>query len=118
LISAGRPIPSSVQARGLLDIGSNVTAVAPSVLKQLEIRTTSTRRTQTASGKAQVRLFRISLSILDPAQANRPWLTFPSVPVMELPIELADLDVLVGLDILLKCKLSLDGPARQFSLDR
>jgi len=27
------------------------------------------------------------------------------------------LDVLIGMDVLLECKLMLDGPARQFSIE-
>jgi hypothetical protein len=36
---------------------------------------------------------------------------------MELPALLPGADVLIGLDVLLTCKLILDGPARQFTLE-
>ncbi len=37
--------------------------------------------------------------------------------VTELPAPLPDADVLVGLDLLLDCKLVLDGPGRWFTLE-
>jgi hypothetical protein len=37
--------------------------------------------------------------------------------VSELTATLPDADVLVGLDVRLGCRLLLDGPGRQFTLD-
>jgi hypothetical protein len=34
-----------------------------------------------------------------------------------LPTVLPNLDVLVGLDVLLECKLILEGPVRKFTLE-
>ena len=51
------------------------------------------------------------------AQTVRTWLTLPDLLVTELMITLPDADVLIGLDVPLKIKLLLDGPARSFTLD-
>lgn len=117
LHTAGRPIPPPVQARGLLDTGSNVTAVGSWVLQQLALPVASTTATQTVAGPVIVRLFTVSLSITDPTQQGSPMLTHPSLLVMELATPLPDADVLIGLDILLNCQLLLDGPNRRFTLD-
>jgi hypothetical protein len=118
LAAAGKPIPSPVGACGLLDTASDVTAVAPWILQQLAIPVVSTTTTHTAGGQANVQLYRVSVGITDPTQpAGAPWLTHSDLLVMELATALPDADVLVGLDVLLTCKLLLDGPARQFSLE-
>jgi hypothetical protein len=44
-------------------------------------------------------------------------LTFTDLLVTELAAQLPDADVLIGLDVLLTCKLILDGPGRTFTLD-
>jgi hypothetical protein len=44
-------------------------------------------------------------------------LTRGDLVVMELIKPIPNVEVLVGLDILLDCRLLLDGPARQFTLD-
>jgi hypothetical protein len=116
LLASGQPIPPPVQARGLVDTGSDTTAVAPWVLHQLGLPKATSARSQTASGLVPVSLYEASLSITDPGGAS-PMLTAPQLLVMELTTALADADVLVGLDVLLQCRLLLDGPARQFTLD-
>jgi len=94
-----------------------MTAVASWVLRHLKIPAATTAVTQTASGQAQVKLYEVSLSLSDPASSGKVMLTKPDLLVTELPASLADADVLIGLDILLDCKLILDGPSRLFSLD-
>lgn len=117
LQAAGRPIPPPVQARGLLDTGSNVTAVAAWIVQQLQIPLAITTFTHTAAGRMPVNVFEISLSITDPLLAGSPWLTSPHLRAMELMAALPDTDVIVGLDVLLDVRLILDGPSRQFSLE-
>jgi hypothetical protein len=44
-------------------------------------------------------------------------LTRHDLTVMEMPSPIPGVEVLIGLDILLNCKLVLEGPARRFTLD-
>jgi hypothetical protein len=44
-------------------------------------------------------------------------LTVPDLLVSELTTHLVDMEALIGLDVLLTCKLLLDGPARRFALE-
>jgi hypothetical protein len=117
LIAAGKAVPPPVQGRGLLDTGSDVTAVAPWVLQWLAVQPVAKTVTQTAAGQVRVNLYEISLGITDPNQPGGPWLTIPNLVVTELVAALTDADVLVGMDVLLQCRLVLDGPARVYSLD-
>jgi hypothetical protein len=111
----GRPISPPVQARGLLDTGSDVTAVASWLLQGLPVATVTT--THTVAGLVKVNLYEVSLGITDPGQPGSPWLTEADLLVMELAAVLPNVDVLIGLDVLLRYKLLLEGPARQFTLE-
>lgn len=117
LAAGGQPVAAPVQARGLVDTGSDVSVVASWVLQALGIPPATVTKTTTASGQVQVRLYEVSLSITDPGQAGSPWLTLPDLVVMELPTSLPDVDVLIGLDVLLTCRFLLDGPGRQLTFD-
>jgi hypothetical protein len=115
--ASGQSIPAPILARGLLDTGSNPSAVAPWVIQQLAITPATSGRTQTAAGLTQVDLYEVSLSITDPTRPSSPMLTHRSLLVSELRVTLQDTDVLIGLDVLLQCKLMLDGPGLLFTLD-
>jgi hypothetical protein len=118
LLAAGMQVPAPIQTRGLLDTASDLTAISRWILQRLGIPSVSTTATQTAAGPVNVSLYRISLGITDPVQPpGAPWLTQPDLLVTELATTLPDVDLLVGLDVLLQCKLVLDGPGRQFTLE-
>jgi hypothetical protein len=117
LLAAGQPIPAPVQARGLVDTGSDLTAVAPWILGQLAVPVAASASTHTAAGQVSVNLYEVSVSITDPAQTGAPMLTHPGVRVSELAVSLPDADVLIGLNVLFEGRLLLDGPARQFTLE-
>ena len=114
--AAGRPAPASVPTTGLLDTGSNVTAVSPVILRGLAIPLAGVSRTRGVGGSVSVDLYSVSLSILDPTRPQDPWFVQPNLLVMEMPAGLP-LDVLIGMDVLLGCRLLIDGPARQFTID-
>ncbi len=65
----------------------------------------------------QAQFFRVSLTIPSTAGLGGPMLTFDDLLVMELGQLIPGVDILIGLDFLLLCKLTLDGPARQFTLE-
>jgi hypothetical protein len=117
LHAAGRPIPPPIQARGLLDTCSDLTAVAAAVIRQLGISPATTATTHTAAGPVAVHLYEVSISIAAPAQSGGLLLTEPALLVSELAAVLPDADVLIGLDVLLGGKLLLDGPTGMFTLD-
>ncbi len=117
LVAAGQPFPTPIWATGLIDTGSSISCITADIVQKLGIPAVVHTSTRTASGSVPVRLFRVSLSI--PPAGNLPgaMLTRDDLLVMELIDPPPDVDVLIGLDILLDCRLLLDGPARQFTLD-
>jgi hypothetical protein len=117
LLAAGQPLPRPVWTTGVIDTGTNVTGVTPAVLQALGLTFTGQVASHTVTGQVIVNLFEVSLSIPPPANLPGAMLTRPNLLVMELPSPIPGVEVLIGLDILLDCKLLLDGPARQFTLE-
>src|SRR5438552_2496940 len=98
LAAAGRPILAPVQARGLLDTGTDVTCIASWVLGQLGIPVATRTSTHTAAGPVQVNLYHVSLSIADSSRPGSPTFANANLIAMELAFVLPDVDVLIGRD--------------------
>jgi hypothetical protein len=116
LQSSGQAMPAGIEAKGLIDTGTDISVVAPSILQQLGVQPHSQRKTQGIGGPLQVTLFRVTLFILDKAQRHLPWFSMDNLLVMEMPSPLS-VDVLIGMDVIRTCKLLVDGPAQQFTLE-
>jgi hypothetical protein len=116
LRAAGHSCPP-VEGKGVIDTASNVSGVSPGIVSQLALPPVGPPTTTTGIGGAvSVQLYRVSLHIRDAGAPNLPMFTLPSLLVMELPPGPA-CDVLIGLDVLLHCKLTVDGPAGIFMID-
>src|SRR5437016_3263494 len=77
--------PTPVQARGLVDTGSDITAVALPILQHLAVPVSQQTITQAVGGRVPVQLYRVSLHILDFGNPGGPWFSQPSILVMGLP---------------------------------
>jgi hypothetical protein len=108
--------PAPIPGRGLVDTGSDISAVRLPILQQLGVTLLRQTVTQGVAGPLSVNLYKVSLHIYDPQNPAAPWLSQPSLVVMDLAHDFP-FDVLIGLDVLRTCKLHLDGPAAQFTLD-
>jgi hypothetical protein len=117
LLAAGQPIPQPIWTGGVIDTGSNVTCVTPAALQRLGLLSIGQSSSHTVAGQVAVKLFEVSLSIPPAGNVQGPMLTRRDLVVMELPIPIPGVEVLVGMDVLLDCKLILDGPARRFTLE-
>jgi hypothetical protein len=107
--------PPPVPGRTLIDTGSDVTAVALPILQQLGTPAIHSTSTLGIGGSVPVDLYEVSLHILDPQNVSLPWLTQPSLQVMELASGVP-FEALIGMDVIRTCKLLVDGPAQQFTL--
>ena len=67
-------------------------------------------------GSLVVNLYRVALHLFDAHNSNLPWVFHPTLVVMELSPSVP-FDALIGMDILRACKLFVDGPGGQFTLD-
>jgi len=113
----GQRLPPVLPVRAILDTGTTVTGVAPRFLTQLGATPSRATQTQTASGMAPVRFYRISFTIYDPKGSGASDLTRGSWSVTGLPQNLPDVDLLFGMDLVNELVLSIDGPAQFFTLD-
>src|SRR5438132_1528856 len=103
LLAAGRPIPPPLAVRSLIDSGTDITCVAPWVLRQLGLVSAGSSSTQTAGGSVKVNLFDVSVTISGPAGKVGPMLVRDQLIVMELTQALSNIDALIGRDILNDC---------------
>ncbi len=117
LHTSGQPISPPILVRGLLDTGSDATSVAPWILKRLGVGSGTVASTRTAAGIIKVYLHHVSVGILDPTRPGSSSFSLPTVLISEMPFLLPDADVLIGMNVLLECKLLLDGPARQVAIE-
>lgn len=118
LVAAGQAVLAPVLCRGFIDTGTDMTCVAPAVLRRLGLTVPVAKsKTRTTTGSTPVDLFEVSVNVLDLRNPSGPKLILPVVMVMEIPAPFPILDVLIGLDVLLTARLFLDGPGRRFTLD-
>ena len=108
---------SPIEAQGLIDTASNVSGLTPAIVRQLRLPPVGPPTMTTGiGGPVTVQLYRISMHIRDARAPNLSMYTLPSLLVMELPLGLG-CDVLIGMDVLTGCKLIVDGPAQQFTVE-
>lgn len=108
---------SPIRARGEIDTGSDVTAVSAPILQRLGIPVYQQASTRTVTGAVSVDLYKVSVGVTNFADPQASELLEPNLIVMELPTALPKIEVLIGLDLLMSCKLILDGPGKRFTLD-
>jgi hypothetical protein len=104
-----------LHARGMIDTGTTVTAVAPGMLARLNVPRGPAVDTATAGGVVQVHFYQVSFTIYE--RASGIMLTRGNWTVTNLLHDLADIDVLFGLDLLREVVLMVNGPGQTFSLD-
>ncbi len=116
LWASGQVCPP-VETTGLIDTASNASGVSSAIVRQLGLAAAGPPATTTGIGGAiAVQLYRVSLHLRDARAPTLPMLTLPSLLVMELPPGLS-CDVLIGMDVLLHCKLIVDGPSQTFTVE-
>jgi hypothetical protein len=113
--AGSRPPPLS--GRGLIDTGNDITGISSSILSRLGLQPVRQITTHGIGGSVTGDLYRVSLSILDAQATTLPWIVYPVLDVMELPTTIP-FDALRGLDVIRTCKMCVDGPGAQFTLDR
>jgi hypothetical protein len=101
----------------LIDTGTDISAVDPGILGALGLTPFDRVTTHTVGGQVSVGRYKISLSIFGPARAAGPVLLRTEWTVMELPTLLPNINALFGMDLLSECRLIVDGPARQFTME-
>ena len=115
LLAQGEPILSPIWTRGMIDTGTNVSAVSLTILQQLGIPPGDPVQSEGIAGVFDTNDYEVSLTIADKSAPGRPTYSPPDVSVIHM--EAVGVDVLIGLDLLVACRLVIDGPARLFTLE-
>jgi hypothetical protein len=113
-IGQGVTLPRPILVRGIMDTGTDVTAIAPRLPLALGLPPWGTLSSHTAGGQVSVFAYEISLSILPPNRSGAGF-TAPTLLAGELTHAAPGIEALVGLDVLLQGVFILDGHARTFS---
>jgi hypothetical protein len=116
-VLSGQPLTPPIVTQGEIDPGSNITAVSETILRALGVPVLYQRTTLTAAGPLAVDVFKVSVGIRNLATPAVPELVEPDLAVIALPTSLPRIGVLIGLDFLLGCRFTLDGPAGWFALE-
>ena len=114
LMGKGNPVPR-LWVRGIIDTGTNVSAVSRSILDQLGIPPGDPAQSEGVSGEFTTNYYEVSLTIADKSTPSRPTYMPPDVSVIHM--EVTGVDVLIGLDLLMACRLVVDGRAGLFTLE-
>jgi hypothetical protein len=116
-LAGGIAVPRPVLLRGVIDTASDISCTVSRVVSQLGLSPVGRTSTQTAAGAAQVNLREASLSLLMPGVTPASYLlVLNQITVMELPGLTPGIEAIVGLDVLYRLWLFLDGPRREFTL--
>jgi hypothetical protein len=117
LLASGQPLPRGAWVSAVVDTGTTLTCVSRAILRQLGLAPVGHGTTQTAHGPLVADVYRVSLSLLGHPGSAGPMLTFGDMKVLELVTPIGPIEVLVGMDVVLACKMTVDGPAGQFTFD-
>lgn len=117
LVAAGQSIPRPYLARAEIDTGAAPTAIALPVLLMLGLLPIRRDVTITAGGRVDVDIYEITLGLAPVFGLATTFVLANDLEVTALAHPIPDTDLLLGLDSLLNCILTIDGPARTFTLD-
>jgi hypothetical protein len=117
LVAANQPIPRPLVVRGIIDTGSDVSAVSEATLLQLGIGKLYRATTTTFSGSTEVDICLASLSITNFNDPQAALFVQPNVVVMKMLEVLPKSDVVLGRNALEECRTIIDGPRKVFTLE-
>jgi hypothetical protein len=109
LLAAGQVPPRPVLLRGVIDTGTDVTAVASAALQQLGLVRVRRLSSHTAGGTIIANIFELSLTVPPWGHLTAALLVFDHLEVMELVQAPPNIDVLVGRDVLAQALMVYDG---------
>jgi hypothetical protein len=119
LRTAGRPVPSPLPVRALIDTGADMTCVDRNVLQGLPLAWggMALANVPTHGGITIAAQHEVTLTIVHPSGNPSDDLIEPNLYVLELPLASLGFQALIGRDVLARCCFRYDGPASQFDLE-
>lgn len=121
LRKGGQPVPPAVTAEALIDSGSDVTCVDPTILAPLQKQgLTATKfipiNAPALGGFRPTGEYSVSLTILHPSGNPKANLVLRNQVVVDQEIGALGYQCLIGRDVLDRCIFVYDGPSRHLTL--
>lgn len=118
LVAAGQVVPNAVPIRALVDTGSSITCIDPSVLQTLQLSPTgNTQITTPSTGSHPVNadLYDVGL-LIPPGATNQAPLLVHTIAVICAELTSQGFHALIGRDVLAQCVFSYNGSFGWFTL--
>jgi hypothetical protein len=118
LRAALRPVPQPIQSRALLDTGAEISCVDAALVQALGLPGAgfNLATVPAAGGMTMASKHDVSLTVVHPSGDPRQDLTVLNLAVLELSLVGLGYEVLVGRDVLARCRLLYHGPRGRFRL--
>jgi hypothetical protein len=118
LRAALRPIPQPITARALVDTGAEMTGVDSSLVQPLGLpaRGSSMVNLPAHGGLNFSFLYDATVTIVHPSGIANQDLVVSSIAVLELPLAPLAFQVVIGRDLLARCRLLYNGLRNRFRL--
>lgn len=118
LRTALRPIPAPIAARALLDTGAEMTGVDRTLVQALALPTRGSTLTNLPAhgGLTLSFIHDAALTIAHPTGSAGQDLVIRSLAVLEIPLAPLGYEIVVGRDVLARCRLLYNGPRGRFRL--
>ena len=118
LRAALKPVPPPVDARAILDTGAEITCVDPSLVQSLGLPFGGTTFVNLPAhgGMNVASLYDAGPAIVHPSGNARDNLNIRDLSVFEVSLAPLGYQVIVGRDVLAKCRFFYDGPGDEFEL--
>lgn len=116
-IQASIPVTPPLLIQAVIDTGATVSSVAPDILLRLGVVSFARTGNQTAGGVVKVNLYEVSVGLPPMFGLPNTVVLDDMLVVAEIPAALSGVDFLLGIDLLRRCVLTVNGPAGTVSLD-
>lgn len=116
-LDAGRAVPTPVLWAATFDTGTNITVINLEIVRRLGLRVRRQQNSTTGGGVVTVDLYEVSFGFPPVFGLAVTTVLDEKLLVAVLPDLPEDHEVLIGMDLLNRCRLLIDGPNLTFTLD-
>ena len=115
LVDQNATIPPAIWTKGMIDTGTNVSAVSLALLRRLDIPEGESTTSEGIVGGFATHYYEVSITIADKSALTGP--TYAPGDVSVIHMDAPSVEVLIGLDVLMGCRLVIDGRVRLFTFE-
>jgi hypothetical protein len=114
-----KPVPPAISARAILDTGAEMTRIDVTIVRALGLTIGGTvlANLPAHGGLIGAGRYEASTFVVHPSGSTKDNLAIPDLSVLELSLASLGYEVILGRDVLARCRFLYDGPANQFELE-